>query len=264
MAPAVFNVTNLNDAAIAPAGSLRAAVNQVRTQANDSTVHRIVISGNLNGTINLVRALPTINRNVEIIMGLGNGKVTIARPNDAETNFRIFDFSRVGGVVLVSGLTFADGRAASGAGIQATSLESLTLHWCTFHQNDANSGGGLFLGNVRNTFITHCAFINNSATLGGGGISADGGNIVIASTTFHDNTSPESGAGILAQVNNLTITGGSFTMNIAGSDGGAIWVDNVPRGELNITGTVFTQNQAEGDGGAIWNGMGRIRGTIRD
>jgi hypothetical protein len=82
--PAVFTVTVLTDAAIAPVGSLRAAVNALEAQGNNDTENRLMFANNLNGTINLVAALPTIDKNVQIFEGLSaTGGVTIARAQNA-------------------------------------------------------------------------------------------------------------------------------------------------------------------------------------
>ena|ERR1700722_6746249 len=58
-APAIFNVTVLTDAAAAPAGSLRAAIDGLIAAGNTDTSNQIRFAANLSGTINLVQALPT-------------------------------------------------------------------------------------------------------------------------------------------------------------------------------------------------------------
>jgi hypothetical protein len=284
-APAVFYVTNLDESTLdemgvlgaAPAGSLRAAVKGLTADVNTDTDNRILFSANLNGTINLVAALPDITKSVQIIEGVSTaGGVTISKANPGST-FRIFTFDQnPGGHVLISGFTITNGWSTEhGGGILARNLTSLTLRCTKFVGNHAvGSGGALFVSNVGTLDIEDCRFRDNVSDNHGGAIAAltfggaaiGGHNISMGGTSFIGNEAANDGGALFVSVDgNLGVYDCFFRGNVAfGGDGGAIrqGATALGRGTLTLIGSEFYGNTASGNGGAYADPTGLVIGGI--
>ena len=132
-APAIFGVTNTNDAG---AGSLRQAIvdlNLVQDNVNSIRFQ------NANGIISLSSALDVIRKNVDII-GPGRNVLNVARRGGAnDPAFRIFGIG-AGTIVTISGLTISNGRLtdvnSSGGGV--ANWGTLTLSEVTVSGNSAS------------------------------------------------------------------------------------------------------------------------------
>lgn len=132
LVPAIFQVTNLDDAS---AGSLRAAVIAANSAAGADQVQFAV---GLSGTITLTTGEISITESVSIdtspgspITINGNGAGRILNTAGAPA----------GAFVSMSGLTLTGGLASAGGAI-AISDESVTLSRCVVTGNSATSQGG--------------------------------------------------------------------------------------------------------------------------
>jgi hypothetical protein len=250
---ATIVVTNTDDSG---AGSLRQAL----ADANDGDV--IDLTG-ISGQITLASEL--VITDIVTITGPGAGVLTISG-DDAVRVFNADETLVTSGTVTITGVTIADGVAASGAGLKldcnssSTGVEaSLVLDGVAVTGNRAYGlGGGLYFdrcGSGDLTITNSTIAGNESLYSGGGGIWFDDADtLTIASTTISGNTAVQSGGGlyfddgVAALVRNSTFSG-----NTAGGDfyGGAIQANGGGvAGPVTIANSTFTQNQG-GYGGAL-------------
>ena len=202
-------------------GDLRYVLTQVNL---DSTADTVTFSSGLTGTITLTSALPAITNNVTIT-GPGANAVTISGAG-AYTVFTIN-----ASTVNISGLTIANGYAAT-------------------------EGGGI-VNNSATLTVTNCVFLSNKAVIFGGAIFNNAA-LNVGESTFYDN-SAISGGGAIENYGNfnavsLTVTNSTFTSNTSGS-GGAIENGAARTGNNHLVGVIqstFYGNTATA-GGAIEN-----------
>jgi hypothetical protein len=260
-APAVFNVTNLNDTGD---GSLRKAI----TNANNSTdaASTINFQSGLQGTITLNTELDHLAKNITI-----NGPVAtsvIVQRNTAKPAFTIFTIS-FGANCGINYLTIEDGSATSGGGI--SNVGTLTI------QNDDiayNTGGGIYNNGTLN--VSSCSIDWNSTTGDGGGIdntaacsienseiynnsAQKGGGIAddsaASSTSIGNNTcighnsATAEGGGIYHYDGNLEMDGGTLFYNTAGTNGGGIAIDGTGNNGVTLTGITIQGNAANATSG---------------
>ena len=201
-------------------GTLRWAIAQVNADTSDTGTNSDIIDFSLTGSANTITllaangALP-INRNVNItgpgataLTISGGGGVTVFLINSSAT-------------VSLSGLTIANGNAASGGGL----INSGTLT------------------------VTDCVFSNNSSGHGGGGIE-NLGSMTINNSTISGNSSNSTGGGGIYNSGTLTVTNSSISGNMAnnGGYGSGIYVNS---GTVTLTNSTVSGNSAA-DGGGIY------------
>ena len=119
---AVFTVTNLTDAAVAPAGSLRDALNQANGMVGADTIQ---FAGGLVGTIPLAAGAGDLDiTDAVTINGPGSANLTI----DATLAVsRIFNITDEAGNVTIKGLALTKGMAGAGNDGGAVYSNSLGL-----------------------------------------------------------------------------------------------------------------------------------------
>jgi len=152
-----FTVTNLDDVG---AGSLRQEITNANANSTDD-----IIEFSVNGTINLLTALPILQPNGTLTIN-GGGVITLNRASSA-SSFRIIEVETAANVTL-NGLTITNGSIAlnGGAGIRNNGI--LFLMNSTVHNNvSTNRGGGI--ANAGTMTMTNSTVSNNSATTNGGG-----------------------------------------------------------------------------------------------
>ena len=222
----------------------------------------------IENTIDLVNELLTLQ-------GAGAG-VTIL---DGGSDTLILDCT----TATVSGLTFLDGRAASGEGGGgpddggAISCTTVTVTNSTFMNNNGGDGGAIgaegtvtvtnstFIGNDANSFVggaiaadgtatvTNSTFIGNEALIGGA-IAAFGTTVRVTNSTFVGNSAAFGGAiatftGIIAQ--------SRFRRNTAREIGGAVIFYDPNSDDLRkLRGNTFRLNAAPLGGAILLNACG--------
>lgn len=178
-------------------------------------------------TITLNSQLPWIASNVTI-QGPGAKLLTISGGGT------ISPLEINGGIVHISGLTFANASAA-------------------------NDGGAIY-NNGANLTVTDTAFSGNSATNGGAIMNQDG-TLAVTNSSFTSNSAVNGRGGAISNASNfpLTITSCAFSANSAGIGAGAI--DNAS-GTVSVANSTFSKNSTStGDGGAISSYNGSVSVT---
>ena len=196
----------------------------------------------IENTIDLVNELLTLQ-------GAGAG-VTIL---DGGSDTLILDCT----TATVSGLTFLDGRAASGEGGGgpddggAISCTTVTVTNSTFIGNEASDDGGAISGTT--VTVTNSTFIGNEALIGGA-IAAFGTTVRVTNSTFVGNSAAFGGAiatftGIIAQ--------SRFRRNTAREIGGAVIFYDPNSDDLRkLRGNTFRLNAAPLGGAILLNACG--------
>ena len=156
-----------------------------------------------------------------------------------------------GADVAVSGFTFSNGRAYSGAGMNIGTCTAVVTD-CSFTDNSATVlGGGIYCHTDSSSTITHCTFSGNSAEWGAGILNYHC-EATVADCTFSGNTADLAtggGGGMVNHYSSITVTNCIFSENVAGS-GGGICNEGTPTIMTNCT---FVGNSADYDGGGICN-----------
>jgi predicted outer membrane repeat protein len=147
----------------------------------------------------------------------------------------------------VSGLTFLDGRAASGEGGGgpddggAISCTTVTVTNSTFIGNEASDDGGAISGTT--VTVTNSTFMNNN---GGDGGAISGTTVTVTNSTFIGNDANSFVGGAIGAEGTVTVTNSTFIGNEA-LIGGAIAAFGTT---VRVTNSTFVGNSAA-FGGAI-------------
>jgi len=207
--------------------------------------------------VNLTGVLPNITDSISIINSTGPANLTVRR--DTGGDYRIFNISKYGLNISITGLTISDGYANDspnyGGGILSHSYLALTD--CIVTNNVAGAyGGGIYLqGNGQ---ITNCTISNNQSAKRGGGIyfmGATGGSgaLTMTNVTISGNSSQDylGGGGIHAgsvvtsttlNLTNCTVANNMATYETAGNPGaGGLSVSGDPT-TVTLTNTIFADN----------------------
>src|SRR5262249_42391131 len=137
---AVFTVSNLSDAAVAPAGSLRAAINSANAASGADVIQ---FASGVTGTLSLNAAAGEMGITDSLtILGPGSGSVTI---DATGANSRIVRVDA--GDVTIKGLTLTKGAPAAGNGgaISSTTLGMLSVADSVITGSAAANGGAIFV-----------------------------------------------------------------------------------------------------------------------
>ncbi len=232
-------VANRNDSG---PGSLRQAILDANSLVGDDT---ITFSPGVQGTIDLVTALPDLSSNI-VLQGPGADMLTVERsPADGVPNFRIFRVTE-GVTVTIADLTIANGKT-EGAGGGINNSGTLMVSNAIFSGNSADSPWRGLVGDH-----TKGGGIYNSAVL------------TVRNSIFRGNMAGASGAGIYNS-GTLTISDSTLTGNFAGSfgaygsgAGGAIYSS----GLLTVANSTLSGNQAVQGGGIFLGGTAAEAVTI--
>jgi len=249
-----LSVTNANDGG---AGSLRGVL--AAAAAGDTiTFDPGAFPANGNTVINLTGGRLSITKDLTI-QGPGAGGVTLSDSSDGILG--ITGTSTVNVTARVSGLTFANGNAASatsngnGGGIY-TFATTLALMGCVFSGNTASGGGGAIGSTSSTVSLTDCTFTGNTGG-GGGALSSSNGAVSLTNCTLSSNTAGVGGAiinsGSTASLTNCTLVGNRTT---AGGVGGGIYSSGTQLTLTNCTlvgNTAASDQNTPGKGGGIYN-----------
>ena len=186
-----------------------------------------------NSAITLTSGELLINKNLTI-SGPGADLVSVQR---SAGNFRIFEIAS-GSQVTISGLTMANGNAASGGGIYNNG-GTLTVSNSTLSGNDSGNGGG-GIHNLGTLTLTNSTISGNSASFGGG-IYNGGNPATITNCTISGNTATSGGGSVFASAT-LTITNSTISGNSTAGQGGGIAQSNSAM--INVRNTIIAKNTA--------------------
>ena len=246
-APAVFNVTNLNDSG---SGSLRAAVSEANNSSNADIIKIQVI-----GTLFLEDGEMDIFQDVTIV-GPGSGVFTIdASDNDSE---RIFDIGTEGILhVSISGMTLTNANGDNFGGAISADFTELILKDVVVSNCDADSGGAIFAGNDAKLVMDNCVITGNTAFGFGGGIRLGYDSIgQFRNSVISNNQSNGNGGGVFSasgstlSIERSTIAGNTAFPTKGESNGGGLFAGS--NNSLNIEDSTFSSNSASGAGGGIF------------
>ncbi len=187
----------------------------------------------------------------------GPGGVLFAQEEDTRTIFE--------------DCTFTENKSLmrSGGALFCGFLSSTVMRRCTFEKNQAEGRGGAIAVQSDSTSITieDSKFTDNSAVARGGVLSTlEGPEISISGCSFQNNVA-DFGAVLdisstRADVTVLNIRRSAFIQNSAGTQAGAINVNNTPN--IFIADCLFAENLSSSVGGAISNNAsGRDTSSIK-
>lgn len=263
VAPAVFTVTNTNDAGL---GSLRQAILDANAAPGADAISFDSAFFAAPRTISLTSGELSVS-DALTVTGPGANLLTVGRGAAATTSFRIFTFSGGGPFpAALSGITVSGGQATNVSSTGGASGGGIFLGGATLAIQDAvvsgnsaaadgggiaSSGGNLAL---RNTTVTSNAAGNNPAAArrAGGGISAVGGMLLLENSTISGNSAATEGGGIYlsgTSADNWALRNGTIANNTAGASGGGIAVRNA--GSLTVQSSTIAANTATAAGGGI-------------
>ncbi|HEY0320623.1 MAG TPA: Ig-like domain repeat protein, partial [Pyrinomonadaceae bacterium] len=236
---AADNAGGVNPAQGAGTGTLRQAVIDVCPGTT------ITFAGGVTGQINLLAALPDLNKNMTIT-GPG-ANVLEVRGSQVGLGYRVFNVTSAATNITISGLTISNGsNAAGGGGIMnagtLTLNDSAVGNASTSNGNTTTGSGGGILNSGTLT-INRSAITNNVASLQGGGIS-NTGTLTITNSTISGNTANVAGVGLgggiynNSGVNAVLIHSSTIASNTADASGGGIY---------NLSGTITFDNTIVGD-----------------
>lgn len=190
-------------------GSLRAALEQAGESPRS---HRIVF-GSAEGPFSVPRVielsspLPVIQTKVEID-GFIPGLLWTAYGATVSGNdqFRVFEVAP-GGLLRLAGITVANGRAGSGAGV--LNHGHLVIEGVTLLENHATEAGGAVANQGGEAFIINSTAHRNSADKGGAVANLEG-RLRLTNVTLHQNQA-ETGSAVFSLgplvLNNSILTG---------------------------------------------------------
>jgi FG-GAP repeat len=254
LAPAIFNVTNLNDSGT---GSLRQAV----VDANSNSGFDTVLFGFTTGTITLTSGDIQITDALDIF-GPGSSKLTVSG-NKQSRIFTIVDNQTSNYHVGISGMTLTLGNATvvplpqSGAdstngGAILGGSEELDIRDSTISNNVGSRGGAIDLGSDGRLTIINSLITGNSSSNAGGAIYANDNTVTIINTsTVSGNTASNgSGGGVYVDARStLFVEGSSVTGNSASNSGGGIYCYG--NSSLTVNTSTIAGNTSGNRGGGI-------------
>lgn len=170
---------------------------------------------------------------------------------------RLFRVAGGGLNVIISGLTFRNGKA-TGVGGGIASDSNLTLNSCSFINNAASDGGGgVYVGGAVGTF-TDCTFTGNTSGSGGGAVRLIGATATFSSCTFSGNSSANYFSAVSftdssGTMTNCTISGNTTTATGFGSVG--LYVTSGLK-VLTISSSTIANNTSTNNGGVYVEALG--------
>jgi predicted outer membrane repeat protein len=280
--PAAYTVNALTDnnpngggQGMGNTGDLRYCLTQANGLAGPHTV-----TLDVNGTINLAAALPTLARDMTVTPGM-NRTVTVAGSGVSTNPFRVF-YVGVGVTATFGAFTIQKGYVTDdGGGI--LNVGTLTLQGTTVRQSYADGDGGAIKNSgalrldgagISTNQATYGGAIDNSGSvvtqgtgttiISGNQVGISGGAIYnnrgasasLTKVVFRNNTAAEDG-GAIYNAENLILKNCTFNTNVAtNGDGGGVY----SAGTASFTNNTFTNCSAGGRGGAI-RSTGTASGT---
>ncbi|WP_263357026.1 beta strand repeat-containing protein [Acidicapsa ligni] len=215
--------------------SVRYAINHAKsgdtvTFANSLDGQVIALTG---GTL-------SISTNIAI-QGPGANLLTISGSNSATV------FSINSSAVAISGLTIANGRAATngaGGGV-LISGGAVIFTACVFSTNSATNGGAI--DNAGNLTVNNSTFTGNSASTLGGGIQNSGA-LTVTNSTFSGNSAGASGGGIDNNSGTIVLNNTTVSGNSAGTSGSGIFnnLSDSPAPTITAINTIVAGNTTGG------------------
>ena len=159
--------------------------------------------------------------------------------------------------LTVMNSNFSNGRAISGAAINAVRSQRLQITGCTFANNDATNvyndiwfgnGGALRTYLCATVLISNSHFINNSAVYAGAILCHDSNSFTVTDCSFSSNVANhDEGGAMRVFSSHVTLLRSVFDGNSASTKGGAIYVTGI----VTANWSNFTNNRAD-NGGAMY------------
>jgi CSLREA domain-containing protein/uncharacterized repeat protein (TIGR02543 family) len=240
-----FQVTTLNDDATgnaancttpSPNCSLRDAITAI--EANNATTGNITFASDLNGTITLTSALPTLNGQMKIT-GPGASNLTFSGAN-SQTVGSVFTVNS-DATVAFSGITITGGNSVNGGGI--TNNGTATVTNSAISGNTGGCGGAIC--NYGTLKLSGSTLSGNTASFNGGGIVNAGTLTVINSTIANNTAHYDYGGGIFNNGGVLTVLNSTLSGNFSGQYGGGIY----SAGTVTVSNSIVAGNTASGNPG---------------
>jgi predicted outer membrane repeat protein len=156
------------------------------------------------------------------------------------------------GVVILNRSTLTGNTAASGGGIFDDLVSAVYATDCAFSGNHAlgGSGGGIAAPSGTVLEFTHCTFTGNTAT-GPGGAIGSAGMLSLDLSTVQGNTANDSGGGVYVELNaTASVSRSTISGNVSHNVGGGICFFATTLTMLNST---IALNEADADGGGIYS-----------
>jgi hypothetical protein len=241
---AVFTVSNLSDGAVAPAGSLRAAINSANAASGPDVIQ---FASGVTGTLNLNAAAGEMGITDSLtILGPGSGTVTI---DAAGTTSRIFRIDA--GDISIKGLKLANGTPAIGNGgaISSTTLGMLSLSDSVITGSQATNGGAIFA--TSDLVLTNVTIggtgvgAANTATANGGGIYSQGTTLTLKNSVVTGNSATAGHGGGIFTVNTANLQSSTVSGNTAGNRGGGVDATTL----VSLNSTISGNTATTGNGG---------------
>jgi hypothetical protein len=251
---ATFTVTNGSDSG---AGSLRQAITDAETNANDPTIDQVQID--FTGDIDLESQLPSITTPMSIV-GSGVSNVTIRRSPSAMTQFGLFLIApAAGNTVAIQNLTISGARAdnLTGGAILMDGLGNLILNSVLLSDNHALGVGGLggaIFYDRGFTSIRNSTLSDNQADRGGairgGSNGTDNGVAELINVSVAGNSAADGGGGIdIRQEAGITLNSSTVVANVADSDddsigtGGGLRNNSTATDPFAVANTLLADNE---------------------
>lgn len=223
--PTVFTVNSVADTTDGTCNAAHCTLREAITAAQDGDLINFSSLFNTPQTINLLTALPDINRSITI-QGTGANLLTVRRDFNAATEFRIFTIlGSITNGVAISGMTITGGNLSQvgAGGIDSESHLTLTQVHLTRNKIVGQSGAGGLRLRFADGLITNCTFSDNEAFQGGGLFFEAPGKILrVSNSTFSGNRSRVNGAAITNVNGRLEVTSSTIANNTASGTIGGI------------------------------------------
>jgi predicted outer membrane repeat protein len=251
-----FRVTNLQDSAAPPSGSLREALQEAN---GNPGADRIIFRSKLSGTLTMADTAGSFNLGGPVeIVGPGARKVTI----DADGQSQVFYIDDEAEDVTISGLTITGGDTPGSGGGIFNEATDLTVLRSTLSGNVAGDSGGGIYSRGGSVTVRETTLSGNTAegSFGGGGIYTEDSQFSIVNSTISGNTATtEDGGGVYVGVENGSgvIRNSTITGNVAGDRGGGLYFFE----PTELVGTIVANNQAGNEGNDVY---GDIDGGLLD
>ncbi len=240
-------------------GSLRQAVLNANATIGPDTVTFDPTAFTTLQKITLTTGEIAINEAITIT-GPGSGLLTVSGNNASRVmnlGFGLF-------AVSLSGLTFTQGKAASGGsgGAIVADAHQLVLANCVFAANTASSdGGAVFLAG--DLTATGCVFVGNSAGgVGGAVVCGAFGKSVLQRCTVNGNTAAQRGGLAIVLAKNVLVEDSTISGNSAtNGKGGGLYITGIGVSDVIIVrNSTVSGNSAQSVGGGIClNSAGQLQ-----
>ncbi len=242
-------------------GCLIDAINTANSNGEDDTINlesSTYTLTDVNNINNGPNGLPVITSTIHI-NGAESASTAIERPSPSHNDFRIFNVTSTGKLVL-DNITVSNGRLnesgnSNGAGIYNEGTSDIIN--CIFEHNwTIGAGGGIFNSGI--LAISNSNISGNYCNQNGGGLTnRQGGTAIITNSVIDNNTAWGRGGGIENIKSELSVEACTISNNIAlDGDGGGIY--NIQATLSMINSTISNNYSRSSVGGGIFLLQGKM------